>query len=351
MTNDELYDSLQKTFKEVAKEYNLNTMDEVLSYLNKTIGRGSKISSMQSVLTGFNKNQQGNAVLSNNDMMGYIFFTRPDLNLSYDNISLIRKLNLLGGQVANSYQRMVRALLDTTNASSDEYKTDLVDNNSPFIPWFSTTCINCNGWPDLKLNLFRTQEGIAKEVWAMVDDIVDINGYFELNVTFQNLQGSPHILALLTWIMYASYVYLGKLSPHKRNIIEDEMDYNTRIYRFTMDYTNRYIQNWAATGASFPIGLPMGAIFNYNRDNIFNEDMKTLSIPFACIGADYNDPITLLEFNDLQEEFHPALINNPNDFVRQRPDEMLKYNYKGYPRIDLETNELYWMIPKSQVIA
>jgi hypothetical protein len=220
------------------------------------------------------------------------------------------------------------------------------------MPLLSNALTNMSGWPDLTLHAYSTSEGMAKESWMMNDTIAEINGRYSLDCTFENTLGDPISLTLFAWLLYIGGVYIGtKILPAGYNIVQNEMDYNTRIYRFVTDWSGRYIQKWAACGAAFPAGLSMGSAFNYSRDNPYNESQKSIQTTFECTVAEYNDPITLWEFNKLVVMFNPEMGDGTrqNQMVKISAEERKLLNYKGFPWINLAANnELEWWMDRAE---
>ena len=66
--------------------------DATLQRVLRSLGRGSVKSAYTEMLFGPNHRGAGNAVPMNNEQYGLTFFTRPNLNLSYDNIKFVRTL-------------------------------------------------------------------------------------------------------------------------------------------------------------------------------------------------------------------------------------------------------------------
>lgn len=344
-TND--YAAFQQIFNKIAESKGYDNSGDYLDKLNKTATYGSRISAYADLLMGFNKRQQGNALPNNMDLQGPVFFTRPNLNLSYDNVAADRRLMNLVNPVVDSLPRAIRVMLDPQSAIDDNITSpSLFDHKQAFIPLLSNCCISLTGWPDVSMNTYKTPEGIAKEVWMMNDSIADINGYYGLTATFKNVQGNPIPTLFNVWLRYMGNVYIGKMQPWPYSVWENEIDYMTRIYRFTLDWSGRYIQNWAICGAAMPEGVPFGKMFDHSRDHPYNLELDTVSVPFGCVYASYNDPIALLEFNRVGELFNPSLVNNPSAYRTMTYAESVSIgNYRGYPRINLKTNELtYWIL-------
>ena len=76
-----------------------------------------------------------------------------------------------------------------------------------------------------------------------------------MDVTFKNTKGNPLLYFFYIWIKYQTLVFEGILNPYMDMIVENEIDYNTRIYRLVMDQQKRYVTYIAATGASLTNGV------------------------------------------------------------------------------------------------
>ena len=94
-----------------------------------------------------------------------------------------------------------------------------------------------------------------------------------------------------------------------------------------------------------PQSPALGQAFDFSSDSPFEQSRASqISVSFRCYGAMYQDPILLREFNDVSEMFNPCMNSLYRDkYMTKVPREMLHaYNYDGYPRINLLTNELEW---------
>ena len=343
-------------------------------------GFGKSSTALINVIRGMNHRGFGNLVPANTDEQGFTFFTKPNLNLSYDNVINSRRLHFLTDDKPNSMATAIRCMLspmvgapvmpeegwaysyaddpmnDPTNKITDTIRLPrsiIVDDRYPFIPLLSNTLLSLSGWPDFVLESFNSKEGLRKEVTSWVDSIGDIYSAFDLTANFHNLDGDPVTTLFAVWTEYAARVAEGSMDPYMNMIVEHEIDYQTRIYRFIMDPTRTYIRKIADCGAAYPTAVPNGAAFNYTSENIRIEDTKEVSIRFNCVGARYNDPITIYNFNTLV-----GIFNSDMRDTKIREERMVKldnkykrlFNYRGYPRID-ETNELEWWVPKHEFEA
>ena len=333
---------------------------------------GSEISPLDketsNTLYGFNTKGELPSLQKNDDMRGLVFFTRPQLNLTTTNIEPIRSFYPLLNKNEKSIQRFVRTTLDPrllTGVENDPvgYYKDikitcpLVDPENAFIPVLSNTLLSLTGWPDMVTPTFSTSAGMRKEQITMVDGTFEIYDAFDLSATFQNFKGEPLTLLFQIWMMYPSLVFEGLMKKYIDFIIENEFDYNTRIYRFVLDSSGRRIKKAAATGASFPNTSPTGKFFDFDRSKPFSDATGDINVTFKCNGALYFDDIVLKEFNATQAIFNPSIRKYLNASTEEEkkntgmvkiPYEILpELNYRAYPIVDLDTYELIWLANKN----
>lgn len=341
------------------------TIKDVLGQISRSVGRGDISQAALNTLYGINHRGYGNPVPNNKDNVGLTFFTRPNLNLTYDNISPMRVLTPLldgnGGGV-NTLQRAIRMLLDpylgspakfddpTLGGSGIPMACPLIDQDSAFIPLLSNNLISLSGWPDVGVETFTSTPGLFQESWSMVDSHSRFFETFELNATFKNIEGDPISLLFFVWLHYMSSVYQGVMVPYPENIVERRIDYQTRIYRLILDHKRQYVQKIACCGAAFPLNSPLGNAFNFTNEGVYIGDNDQLNIRFKAMGADYNDPIIISEFNAVVAIFNGKMKGKASDreryYRKVSTDELDYFNYRGYPYIDQETHELEWWVPK-----
>jgi hypothetical protein len=312
---------------------------------------------------GFNHRGYQNPIQANTDNQGLTFFTRPRLNLSYDNIVRDRIFAVLAGDKEMSVQRAVRAWLDPVgskitgnsgsgtkqkNATRENYHCPLVDDENIFITLLSNNLMTISGWQDPYVDTFTSTEGVYKEQWSMIDGPSKFHGVFSLNATFRNIVDDPITLMFHIWTSYAARVYDGTFNPYNDAIFENYIDYQTRIYRLILDHSRTYVTKICATGAAFPTANNLGAVFNYNQDKPNTDEIDQVSINFQCIGAIYNDPILVDAFNRSTYITNPNLIdgNRETYYTKIQPNEKMAFNYFGYPHINPKTMELEWWVKK-----
>jgi hypothetical protein len=341
--------------------------EAILSGINR-VSRENGHSDMSSVIFntwyGINHRGTGSPAPTNADQHGLTFFTRPNLNLSYDNLKSERIfLPLLDrrGSGVNSIFTAIRLLLDKDafNGSKpgDVIKSNLVDNKNPFICLLSNNLLSLSGWQDIVIDTYTSKEGRARDAWSMADGIARIYQVTSMSASFRNMIGDPITLLFFYWVHYISLVYEGRITPKPESIVENEIDYMTRIYRLVLDPSRTYVRKISCCGAAFPTSVPIGASHNFSVDAPYNLENKDVSINFQVIGFEYLDPIIVREFNTVVALFAGGSINKNKGYVRianrdekgkltGEPDELNILNYRGIPYIDPITYELSWYMDK-----
>jgi hypothetical protein len=317
------------------------------------ISHGSGIGTLSTAIGdnfyGINHRQTPAAIQINKDFFGLTFFTRPRLNLSSDNIRFNRKLAPLLSNKEDSLQRIIRCLLDPRLAKTG-IKTQFVDNQQAFIPLLTNNLLSISGWNDIIAPTFTSEAGVYREDFSFVDGVTDLYATYDIVANFRNMPGDPITSLILHWVNYQALVFEGVLYPYPEFIKNNEIDYNTRIYRLVLDSTKTIVQKIAATGASFPVNAPIGAAFNYEAEKPINGSNDQISISFKSIGANYQDDILIDEFNRSTYLTNDLMSDKQRDkFFTKIPIEALGiFNNRGYPRIDPYTYELEWWVTNQE---
>jgi len=334
-------------------------IDTTLDDIFKSTPLGAITNSIGNVFYGINHRQQAGPVPINKDTYGLTFFTRPQLNLSTQNIRSDRRLTPLLTKEEASIQRIIRCYLDprlNNNGSVDSagITCPFVDAQNAFIPVLTNHMISCTNWPDISIDTFTSKPGAYKEVYSQVDSTFEIYWPYDITVTFRNMIADPITYLFYVWTLYQSLVFQGILVPYPDFLVKNEYDYNTRIYRLVLDNTKKYVQKIGCTGASYPTSVPMGAVFNTDNDGHLNQSNRDIQIQFRTMGACYQDDIIIHEFNSVVEIFNPSMrknkTENNRDILLKKVDvDMLKlFNNRGYPRIDPDSYELEWYVDKGE---
>lgn len=332
-------------------------MSKIINTTLDDVYRASPIGSIQDSIAsnfyGINHRLQPSPIPINKDMHGLTFFTRPQLNLTNQNLRAYRKFIPFLTNQEMSIQRIIRCYLDPRlNAVVPSLSCPFVDHLNPFIPILTNHLITCNGWPDISLDSYESKPGAYKEVFSMVDSTAEIYSAYDISATFRNMVGDPITTIFALWAIYQSLVFQGIMVPYPDFLIKNEYDYNTRIYRLVLDSTRRYVEKIGCTGAAYPTAVPMGAAFNFDSDvgkplNLSNAEIQ---INFRCMGACYQDDIISYEFNKVGQIFNSNMQDDRRSTNMQKiPIEMLAtFNHRGYPRINPKNGELEWYVGRQE---
>ena len=337
---------------------NFKTLDEL--YQSTPIGSIDK--AIGNNLYGFNHRQIPGMVSSNKDTYGLTFFVRPQLNLKADNLRNIRYFYPLLSANPTSMQRFVRCILDPRLMTagiegSEALSCPLVDNQQAFIPILTNNLNSLSGWPDITVPTFTSDQGAYNEVYSQADGVTRNFESFDIDATFRNTRGDPIIYLFYIWEHYQSLVFEGMISPYFDYLLENEIDYMSRIYRLILDESKTYVRKIGATGVAFPISTPVGSFMDFNNERVYNDQNKDITIRFRCLGAEYFDDILVKEFNSTVKIFNPSMAavenvtRSVNDIteageVVKVPKELLSFfNHRGYPWINPDNYELEWWIP------
>lgn len=335
---------------------------DVLDVTKVRGGYGRASIATLNILRGINHRGAGNIVPANTDEQGFTFFTKPNLNLSYDNVNAVRRLSFLAEGGSKSLGSAIRCTLsplvenmtglhkgwspsEMAKRDPKEERSLIVDDRNAFIPLLSNTLLSLSGWPDFVVEAFNSKEGLRKESVSWVDSIADNYSNFDLTANFQNLEGDPITVLFSVWMEYAARVAEGSMYPYPQMVIENEIDYQTRIYRLILDPTRTFVRKIADVGIAFPSANSNGAAFNYDSESMYNEESKQISVRFTCNGVRYNDPISIVNFNRTVGTFNSSMRDSVREDKMRKlsPTDKLMFNYMGYPRIN-EINELEWWV-------
>lgn len=307
-------------------------------------------------LYGINHRQIAGVVPMNKDTYGMTFFVRPQLNMQSNNLRNNRLFYPLLSIDDTSIQRFVKCTLDPrlmygyggTRTFVPAISCPLVDNTQAFIPVLTNNLNSISGWPDVVSPTFTSKPGLYEEAYSMVDGIVKNYTSYDIDATFRNTKGDPIAYMFYIWLHYQSMVFENLMVPYPDFIIENELDYNTRIYRLVLDSEKRYVKKIAATGVAFPMTVPVGQFFDYSNEKPYNDQSKDITVRFRCLGVQYQDDILVHEFNETVVIFNANMRDGvrENNLIKVNPGLLTLFNNRGHPRINPNNYELEWWVSK-----
>lgn len=327
------------------------------------------------------KTFQGANIFSNTPMLkpntnspGYIFTTRPDLNLSTSNIMTERKMAPLLTDKEDSLMRAIRMILSPRLAANGgitgknaflypgyaegiprdlgKITSRLINPKYPFIAISDNTVKSLTGWPSNQLGIRSTNPGILKEVHIMADAPATYNGEYSLSLSAYSMKGNPVLYLYYYWILYIGFIYYQTygLMPWPEYLANGRLDYTCRIYRLIMDESKTYVTEMAATGYAIPRSIDIGPVFDYQSpsENPRPYMDRTVDIEFACSGAIYMDEILIQQFNNTVKLFNYAMSQKEKVYKKVEKQYLGIFNNECYPWINPVTRELEWWIEKEK---
>ena len=333
------------------KQYQDDDFTDPISRVNYSKGNGALQQAIYQNFYGLNRFSGVPYAPLNRTGNGFVFFTRPRMNLSYDNITQVRTFTNLLTRSERGTLRALRATLDPIGARmAGGYGSPMVNPYNPFIPLLSNNLLSLSGWPETVVDTFTSDPGIYKEEWSIADGFPRQFGAFEMTANFRNILGDPISWLFHYWTQYMLYIHEGVMDPRPEQLLDNEIDYDTRVYRLIMDKTFTFVEKIASTGAMFPISDNSAQQFDFDVTKPIGEGPDEVSVTFRCMGADYNDPISIYEFNRAGELFDFRLSDGLRAQYYQKitPAEAMLFNHRGIPRINVYTMELEWWVLKSE---
>lgn len=329
--------------------------DSIVNYRIDDLFASSGIGSLDKAIGlnmyGFNFQQAPSLVPRNKEQPGYVFFTRPQLNLQGDNIRNLRLFYNYLTDNAMSQERAIRCLLDPRLGAGYQYVTSpdiapvqapviscpVVDNENAFIPILTNNLEVLTGWPEQTMSFLHSKEDVFRGSHTQANGIVEINGKFTLSATFRNVYNNPILKMMAVWLAYMGHVSTtGRLRPYPDFEAMDRKDYNTRIYRILLDPQRERVTGIIACGAAVPGSNAISAFADYNRQAPISEVNKDFTISFECDGCIIFDPILYYTFNGVVQAFCPGMRDEYRASNMVKLDKVEQNYFRGvaYPRID-----------------
>lgn len=277
------------------------------------------------------------------EQYGLVFFTRPMMNLSYDNITAERTFSPMLTKDRTSVAAYVQATLDPLG----NWNCPLVDPHNAFIPLLSNTLQSLAGWQDPVLDTYTSASGMHRQQYSLGDSAVKVHGVYPLSATFRNVRGNALGYLFHVWNYYISLSYEGICDPITAFMRHNIIDYQTRIYKLTLDPSRQYVEEIVSCYAAFPLNNPAGIRGNVNAGEVLNKDIDVMSQTFQAVGATYYDPVSIYEFNTastcLSKNFRDPALRSKT-MRRLWPSEYKAFAYRAYPFIDPESAMLQWWV-------
>ena len=218
--------------------------------------------------------------------IGYIVFTRPDLNLLNTDGSLVTNVSVDPRMryIASNNMHLVQSL-------THQYDGTTGHNFNPFL---SNLAQSLEVMDD-SVEQFETGETFTGYKFQYSKHNIRSITAGTLNIKFQETfdLGITNLFQL--WVDYQSNVYRGLMLPKDDYIWFRNVDYMCNVYYFLLDQDGETLLFWSKYFGVFPLNVPKSAL---SFDAGSNVQLPEMQVSFAYIYKEDLSPATLVEFND-----------------------------------------------------
>jgi len=335
--------------------------DSIVDYSIDDLFVASGIGSLDKAIglnaAGIDSSQIPQPIPRSKENQGFVFFTRPQLNMQSDNLRNCRNMYDLLSNNPLTEEYMIRCLLDPRlgagyrylNTEARKYATPLVQNDNPFIPFLTNNLNTITGFPEETMTFQTSKADVYNGMRTQPNGNIRNNGKYTVTANVRNVFGDPTIKLMHYWMYYMSAVStLGELRPYADFEAYDYIDTNTRIYRIVLDAQKERVTKIFATGAALPSSNSVAVAADYNRETPFSDQNKDLNISFECDGFIIMDPILIYAFNGTVCAFCPGMRDRNRDSAMVKLSKVTQRFFRGvgYPRINPDNNHFEWWVKR-----
>lgn len=276
--------------------------------------------------------------------IGLSLVTRPQLNLTDDNISRSEKLVSLFGAGQYSVGAYVRGMLDERWATA--HSPIYLNNKIPFITCLTEYLKTSSGFEDLQIQIDTSEPGIRGQVYQRVSSKLEDNSVFSMNQSYYNPKPSVIQALFQVWEDYISEVTSGdrQVSPRDWYLMSNRIDYDCRIYHLIMNKDSEYLEHIFATVQSIPVTYPAGSIANIDntQSTLRGEGQDDFSVQFSSAAMRHDEWGLIQSFNEHSFLYNPLIKpETRNSYYRElKSSEYTSYNYGAYPLLLPRTAEV-----------
>jgi hypothetical protein len=343
------------------KRINLDVLfkDAQLGIINKSISQ---------TLTNLRTGHRRILAPTSKDNNGYVFLTRPQINLSYDNLIRYRPFMPLMNNSRASLASWIRATLDPRWARFGDEATLLnnpavgatsptergpfsnqVDTKSPFINIVSNNIVQVSGFPDIQMPTFTSDPNRVGGVFQMIDGLENLYQPVDITLTIRDVVGDPVLNLFRVLSLYPARIYSKQMMRYNDFIIDDTIDYNIRLFRLIIGADGETVRHIGSTLPGFSQSIAIGHKFDYDIQLPYPED-QLVSLRLMFAGVEYDDPVLIDDFNRTVETTNMDMRDNKRTTQMMKiPREQLDlFSYERvYPHINIHKYRLEWWTDKA----
>lgn len=332
------------------KAINDNTLTEWLDYSFKESGGPGYSSVLFNTLRGVRMLGPGNQqVPIPDDCIGLAFISRPMLNLSDSNVIKNPQLHALYNPERGSIQAYIKGLLDPVWGDANDSSHSLLDPLNPWMSLLTNLLKVSSGFPDLQMNVDKSDPGFRKQVYQYVSGIVKVNYDYDMSLSFHAMK--PNIIPAIFnyWLHYIEGVTLGDegMEPYPDALLQNYIDFDCRIYHIILNSNFKNIEGLYMSVQSIPHTFPSGAYSTIDNtgDTLHGQGQDEFSINMSTVGFRFDNVRIADQFNRTtvgrNPRMHPEV--RANYYRKLEVNEYFEGAYGAYAWININEMTLeYW---------
>jgi len=282
-------------------DYTIDVQSDILNSI-KSIKKNLNIPSAYSRLelnklfhTKFNRFRVQYPDYFMNNTLGYVFFTRPDLNLFKSATDSDAEEDDEGSDIHKQIQLdpqlhyIMKANAETAKTLTKSYSTA-----HHFNPLLSNTVMSLDV-SDESIDTLETGETFTGFKTQYAKSNIRSMTAGTISITFPETYNAALTQLHQLWCGYESGVYRGTLKPKEEYIYGKELDYACDIYYFLVDAEDMIIRYWCKYTGCFPLNVNK-SIFSFSGETQINH--PNLNVSYAYFAREDMNLINLHEFNN-----------------------------------------------------
>ena len=236
--------------------------------------------------TEFNRFKLDHPDVFMRNTIGYVVFTRPDLNLFEDDGSIRTEI---------SYDPRCQ-YITMHNPHIAKSLTHSFDNTfgHNFHPFLSNMAQSIEIMDDTVDTLDTGETFTGYKFMYSKHNIKSITAG-TLNIKFRETFDLGIVNTFQLWVDYQSNVYRGHFMPKEEYIWYKNIDYMCNVYYFLLDQDGETLLFWSKYFGVFPQNVPKST-FSYDAGS--QVQLPEVSVTFGYIYKEDLSPMTLVEFNN-----------------------------------------------------
>ena len=225
-----------------------------------------------------------------NNTIGYVFFTRPDLNLFNSDDTTGEATDILEQiQTDPQLYYIMQANPETAKTLTKGYSGE-----HHFNPLLSNTVMSLDV-SDESIDTLETGETFTGYKTQYAKSNIRSMTAGTISITFPETYNAALTQLHQLWCAYESGVYRGLLKPKDKYIFGKELDYACNIYYFLVDAEDMILRYWCKYTGCFPLNVNK-SIFSYSGETQINH--PNLNVSYAYFAREDMSTVNLAEFNN-----------------------------------------------------